>query len=59
MRSQTAKPWRAQNQLDVCGLVACTSPPMRNAVRIARGVPGVRRVNNGLELVSSQTRQRR
>lgn len=32
---------------------------IRNAGTIARSVPGVRRVANDLELVSSQTRQRR
>ena len=32
---------------------------LRNAGRVARSVPGVRRVNNGLELVPSQTPTRR
>ena len=41
------------------GGLVWTNAAIRNAGRIAGSVPGVRRVANNLELVSSQTRQRR
>jgi osmotically-inducible protein OsmY len=41
------------------GGLVWSNAAIRNAGTIARGVPGVRRVANNLELVSSQTPQRR